>query len=387
MGTRRSRHNKGRKPFYKEHRQNLVEAPDFDAPIPEEAPVSAMDYWHAYKRRGTGNMMTPGLNSLSELIVRPGIEKKMWPLLQYRGSFNLGRAHRMWNYALMMMAAEAETVSDGVKLWENPAYSQLCGPTTKMTTLRLRSFFGRLWDTPFVTDNIPGFTKYVKDLNLGPSYLTPVPLESERANVAPWRKSLHPEPHRYPGERGSTVTFYPYAVHDHERPDDGRALVLLVNKAVPESLPPDIRADVCQEIIVSVLAGDVKRENVPDHVAKYISQHFRGRDWKWAPDGSGISKLDAPLSFDDPDGQTLHDVLHDGSYRHWANEVTDEDEDDWHRTRLRNVLAAEKVEDDMRERRSMYWRNVVRPHATKTPETMLMEKEDVEEETRWRSQI
>lgn len=226
-------------------------------------------WWSSYKKRKTGNLMKPGLNILTELVVRPGIEKKLWPLLQYRGAMNQGQAHRFWNFGLLMMAAEAETLADGLTLANNPAFSQLCGPVKKPSGLTLKNFLGRLWDAPFVTDNIPGFSKYVRDLNLGPCPLIPVELESDRANVAPWRKSLHPEPHRHPGERGAPVTFYPYMVHDHEKPAEGADLVALVNRVVPVTLPADIRADICQDIIVSILAGDLSRENAHDHVQKY----------------------------------------------------------------------------------------------------------------------
>lgn len=102
MGTRRSRHNKGRKPLYKEHRFDLVdpavieakraavavkrrldqgaaaakaasEVPRYNAPWEER-----QGGWAAYKKRKTSNMMKPGLNALTHLIVRPGIEKKFW---------------------------------------------------------------------------------------------------------------------------------------------------------------------------------------------------------------------------------------------------------------------------------------------------------------------
>src|ERR1700691_3392440 len=44
MGTRRSKHNRGRKPLYKEHRENLVDAPsvfgraEFDEELPRYDP-------------------------------------------------------------------------------------------------------------------------------------------------------------------------------------------------------------------------------------------------------------------------------------------------------------------------------------------------------------
>lgn len=319
-----------------------------------ESVSPAVGYWGAYKAHATGNLMKPGLNSLSELIIRPGIQKRLTPLLEYRGNMNAGHAHRLWNFALLMMAAEAETLSDGLSLAGNPDFSQLCGPHKRPNRLTLNSFFGRLWSNPEVTRNITGFTDYVKMMNLGPCRLTPVDPESPRANVAPWRKSLHEEPYREASERGAKALFYPYVVHNHERPDEGRDLVALVNSAVPSLMPPDIRADICQEIIVAILAGELERGNVHDFVQKYISAHFKGRDWKWAPGSGAIGSIDAPLSFDAPEGRTLHEVLHDGSYRHWSSEMDDEDEEEMERQALRSVLAKQEREQATRERRAAY---------------------------------
>lgn len=395
MGTRKSRHNKGRKPLYKEHRQNLVDEVEGDPKRNHQAEAAAKaamnvarrnassderwSWWQSYKRSKTGNVMKPGLNSLTELIVRPGIEKKLWPLLMYRGAMNPGHAHRLWNFSLLMMAAEAETLSDAILLANNPAFSQLCGPVNKPSRVTLKTFFGRMWDTPFVTDNIPGFSKYVRDMNLGPCPLIPVDVESPYPNVAPWRKSTHVDPHRYPGERSLPTTFYPYAVHDHEHPDEGAELVALINKAVPSYLPPDIRADVCQDIIVGVLSGDLERANVVDHVQKYISDHFRGRDWKFVPGGGKIGHIDAPLSLDEPGGATLHDVLHDGSYRHWSHEMDEEEDEGVTRDVVRKVLSKEQQENEMRERRAGYRATTYRNEgATQLDRLIKQEEKDAE---------
>lgn len=256
---------------------------------------SAHSYMRAYQRRATGRLMPVGMNYLSDLIVRPGIQKKLWPLLLYRGAMYPGHVHRLWNYSLLMMAAEAETLSDGLKLHNNPAFSQLCGPIRVPQKFTLRNFFTRLHDAPEVTDNIPGFTEYVKSLGLGPCRLTPVPLETAAANCAPWRISLHENPGQEPKEKGIKQTFYPFVIHDSKRPDDGKDLVALVNKFVPRGLPENIRADVCQEIIVSVLEGKLRKENIPDSVGKFIHAAFRGEEWGgFTEDGAHLISTSIP---------------------------------------------------------------------------------------------
>lgn len=287
------------------------------------------EYFRNRNKNATGQVMRPGLNYLSDLIVRPGIEKRLWPLCLYRGRVSPGAAHRMWNFALLMMAAEAPTLKDGLRLSNNPAFSQLCGPLRTPSLQTLYTFFGRLWDSNDVTDNIPGFSEYVKSLQLGPSLLRPVPLETEREFCAPWRISLHPEAGQrekpFPGERGAPVTFYPYVIHDHAKPE-GHDLVAVVNEAVPHGLPEAIRADVCQDLILGILEGRIKRENVRDHVHRMIGKTFGDTEWKWMKDGAVRWSFDGPLTNSPDEDRTLADVLHDGSFRYSADEMEDDNE-------------------------------------------------------------
>lgn len=231
----------------------------------------------AYHRRPTNNVMSVGMNYLSDLVVRPGIRKRLWPLCLYRGSMNPGRAHRYWNFALLMMAAEAETLADGIKLANNQAFAQLCGPVNPPTKVTLYGFFGRLWDNPDVTENVPGLTEYVKSLELGPCWLTPVPHETPALYCAPWRISTHPDhdPNAERPESGIRNLYYPFLAHDPEKIDDGKALVLLANQLVPNFLPDQVRADVCQDLIVGLLAGDVTTGNAQDFVIKYIRRVYQ----------------------------------------------------------------------------------------------------------------
>lgn len=285
-----------------------------------------------YRRRPTNKVMPVGMNYLSDLVVRPHMKKRMVPLLMYRGQMNPGHALRLWNMVLLMFAAEAETLSDGLKIVNNPAFSQLCGPFNKPGKPTLFGYFGRLLDNPEVTRNIPGLTDYVKSLELGPCWLTPVDIETARARCAPWRVSTHEEPGKEAQERGiprAQQGFYPYLAHNSERPDDGKELMKLVHSVVPREFPDHIRADICQEMIVSVLSGEVSRDNLHDHVRKHIRKVFKVNPTKYN-EGEGATgirlSLDAKLTFGLDDDRTLHDHLHDGSYDHWADLMPEEED-------------------------------------------------------------
>lgn len=256
--------------------------------------------WHSpigrYHARPTNNVQRVGMNYLSNLIIRPGIEKCFGPLLLYRGNMNRGHAHRLWNASLMLMAAECETLADGLKVLNNEAFSQLCGPVKLPTKITLRSYFGRLVDNPAVTKNIDGFTDYVKFMGLGDNWLTRVDRFSERADCAPWRMSLHPDAADYvPKERGIVLReqlFYPYIAHDARQNGD-QALALLVNSAVPSHWPDHMRADICQDLVVGVLTGEIAPGDVHDHVSRNMQKYFKDYPMYW--EGGAIK-----LSFNAP---------------------------------------------------------------------------------------
>lgn len=286
-----------------------------------------MTGFHNYHARPTRNLMNVGMNSLSDLVVRPGIRKFLWPLCLYRGQMNQGHAHRLWNYALLMMAAEAETLADGMTLAHNPAFAQLCGPVNKPQKQTMYSFFGRLWSNPDVTDNIPHFTEYVRSLDLGPSWLKPVPLETAEQFCAPWRKSLHPDydPRAERPESGAKPLYYPYLAHDPQNKESGSDLVALANRLVPTTLPHDIRADVCQELIVSILAGEITRDQALDHVQKHIGRVFKSVEFKYMGSRHLKFSMDAKIrGFDADDERSLHDVVSDGLYEHWSEQMEDD---------------------------------------------------------------
>ena len=255
---------------------------------------------YAYVRSATGAVMNVGMNYLSDLVIRPGIEKKFGPLLLYMGAMNRGRAHRLWNFVLLMMAAEAETLSDGLKLIHNPAFAQLCGPVRAPIKTSLWSFFFRLYDNPLVTKNIEGLTEYVKMMGADQAWrLRRVDRFTDRINCAEWRVSTHENAgqdyrDRERGVPQSQQLFYPFMVHNPTEPDGARDLVLLVNQAVPDRWPEQIRADVCQEMIVGLLSGDIAVGELRDSVQKYWQKHFKTLPQQYGEGGLRIS-FDAPV--------------------------------------------------------------------------------------------
>jgi hypothetical protein len=94
------------------------------------------------------------------------------------------------------------------------------------------------------------------------------------------------------------LTNYPFLPSDSKT--SGADIVLLVNGVVPRGLPEQIRGDVCQEIIASVLAGEFTETEIPQHVKAIISRVRRKQEGHYM----AIS-LDVPMR----DGRSWHDVL------------------------------------------------------------------------------
>lgn len=238
------------------------------------------------------------LSKLQEDIVRPGIEKHLLPLLLYKGSTSLGRIHRLWNFAIAMMHTECDSLSDGVAISNNPDFSHLCGPVNKTNNLTLRSFFSRMRLNPVVTENIQGFTEFVEHILPRPFLLRPVDPISERRRCAPWREFANKREknrlkrenkERWAHDPGNVKTtamrsedmFYPFVMYEPNKPMD--RLVAIVHACVPTALPSEFRADICQDLIVELLAGDLTEDALVANPRKYVQpkmRHYRYDVWQ-----------------------------------------------------------------------------------------------------------
>lgn len=72
-------------------------------------------------------------------------------------------------------------------------------------------------------------------------------------------------------------------IPDHE-------LLRLINDAVPRNIPEDRRADICQELAIAVLIGDVDTANLSASWEPMFHKVYKMHPTKWAP-----LSLDAPM--------------------------------------------------------------------------------------------
>lgn len=243
------------------------------------------------------------VEDLKEKIIRPGIEDRLVPLLHFKGHANLGRIHRLWNLAILMMEAEAERLGHGVEISLNRDFAHLCGPVKQPQHTSLNSFFSRLILKPDVTNNIPGLLDYSRSVVRTLIHLTPVSEYTDRTDRGAWWRTYRKAPTKPRIFRPKPeLLIYPFLIHEPKRPDEGFDLTKFVSDSVPGGLPPDVRADLCQDMIVALLSGDITRDQVAGSV-----KEFTRRAFKAAPQKYGHVSFDAPLP--GYDGRTLHDVL------------------------------------------------------------------------------
>lgn len=107
----------------------------------------------------------------------------------------------------------------------------------------------------------------------------------------------------------ASMLCWPYMMADDPRYD---GVIKSVNDAVPRTLPDATRADICQEIVVSLLLGQISEVEIKNAVKTHLSRHYRMFPVK----GFQTLSLDAPLRSGGNDGEErrLIDMLDSETY-------------------------------------------------------------------------
>lgn len=110
------------------------------------------------------------------------------------------------------------------------------------------------------------------------------------------RKAYAPHP-REP----QVVLEYPYITTDK---NDDTALLIAINSVVPRGLPGNLREDVCQDILVAILEGELPPEDFNIAVPKFLKAARKRYSMPW-----GTLSLDQPLW--DDSTRTLGETISD----------------------------------------------------------------------------
>lgn len=232
-------------------------------------------------------------------------EAELIPLVLFKGSWSLGKAQAMWNLAQALKAQGVGTIADAAR-WTtaNPAAThaaglhlhqkwpeQAVGQSMRSLMSRVRSA-NRMIDK----DTHDFLMEMAHESRAWVLSLEPIAEFSPWATV-PWRLlKKPPEIIRNPN--------WPYLPEKVEtvEPIDGVEMLLAVDSIVPKNLPPIIREEVCQDMVLAILEGEITREELAERRQQFIKGVFKRYPLKY-----GHVSLDAPMWSDS--GKTLHDVL------------------------------------------------------------------------------
>lgn len=216
------------------------------------------------------------LDELKERIVRPGMDKHLQPLRLYRGNLSAGRVKMLWNFIQLAHLSGTPSAAAAVKLFQNPEVPQLLGPVRNVSLLGLETFLSRMHDNMQVAENIPGLPEYIREqIRFRKFNLTKISGADRRSHMDFRREAWDAEG----GVRRTAnikaalsrqaakpaEVFYPFLIHDPKT--DESDLVKFVNSVVPRGLMFDVRADVCQEMLLAILTGEIARDEA--HSKRY----------------------------------------------------------------------------------------------------------------------
>jgi hypothetical protein len=105
---------------------------------------------------------------------------------------------------------------------------------------------GRILATPSIATRYHGFRDYLEMIG-----------------------GFEPTPRGYWIERKDEVLCYPYI---RGTPKDEHVSLMEIHKLLPKYLPADFKGEICQDIFVALLSGEVTMANLPDHISSYVKK-------------------------------------------------------------------------------------------------------------------
>lgn len=218
-------------------------------------------------------------------------EKDLRPLLLFRGQATEHRARTMFALIRLLRDNDVPTPPDAVSLLEAlPDERHRSGLHAKtLPSMSLTRWIARLKQAPAVFDIDRNLREYVEWVwnSIPPRsrfLLAPISATAYRSRRA-WRlvqKAL-----------GEPTQLYPFITKDRTADN---AILAAVHSAVPKYLAEDIRADVCQDLIVSILTGEVSLDNLSEIVPQHLKAHRDMYGDRWANvKGAKLISLNAPM--------------------------------------------------------------------------------------------
>lgn len=236
------------------------------------------------------------LPKIQQHLVAPYREADFDPLRRYRGVTPFGRMKAVYNFFCAGMELELPSVAKLSWAASEHGYTSRLGHWAGFHAYQtdrvvFNKFGTRLLANPDVARLTPHLLEYLQFLReeggLREVRLTPLLVRQTDNGI----------------EIVQQWPFMPREQQELVAPDAGMDLVNEVDSIVPRSLSKEVRSDVCQDLVVAVLLGDVKKENLRDAMPRLLKKAFALYPSKYR----GLS-LETPIG-GDPDGRTIGSTL------------------------------------------------------------------------------
>lgn len=194
---------------------------------------------------------------------------KLRPVQLFRGALGMGAIRANLGILLAMSAAETSTRQEVVKYSiDNPDDIHLVGKHHAVQSGSLAMFIARLYCAPQIMPMLDGRLREYLDwfsANNRILHYQLIPISPEAVRTGwDWRRVK-----RIPKERATVppVMEFPFI---RSQPGPEHELIMAVHNAVPKTLGGDLRSDLCQDLIVKVLSGEIALANIHDEAAKHM---------------------------------------------------------------------------------------------------------------------
>lgn len=235
---------------------------------------------------------------------------KLRPLVLYRGNMSEHVARSMTNAVILGMKSGVGSLRELTKIISCDCDGRhCCGLHAPKSNFVLSNFMSRLIDRQSVSDNWPGLRQFCIEMRGDYVGLTRVSEISEYDSYTSraWRMPRS-------ARRGEISEHWPHI------PDDsleGAEMLKSVDEVVPKEMCKELREEICQDIIVDLLKGEITESDLKDRnkMKYYIRSNFK----KFPRHNYATLSLDAPLG--DSDGKfsladTIIDSMHQNCFRH-----------------------------------------------------------------------
>lgn len=213
----------------------------------------------------------------------------------FRLSHSAGYAKALWNFTIAMMDSKAENLEAIYDIAEHSHdLTHLCGfhklRFDQCRWAQVRWFWTRVWRNKAILTLKPELKDYIEfvcensRVRWGKGTR---PMGLMYGEHLPWRttewyrlkRGTRPRsPRLVRPKLPPMMEFWPYV---SSQPTEDHDLLLAVDGLVPRGLNEQVRADICQDMIVSILSGEITLDSLRDSKPEYLKRVFKGTPSKY----------------------------------------------------------------------------------------------------------